>query len=66
MPALGVALLPEQDQALVDVQVLQAQGEGSAAAAGGFGVHAQEQGVEGGVVAGGGGGVVDLAEFVGG
>jgi hypothetical protein len=64
LPALGVAFLVEPDQASVEVG--EVDGEGAAAAAGGFGVQSQQQGVEDGVVAADAGGSVDLGELGGG
>lgn len=46
------------------VEVAGVQGEGGGAAAGGFEVQADQEGVEGGVVAGGRGDVVDGGELV--
>lgn len=63
LPAHGLALLAQEDQALVRVQILRAHGEGTAAAACGLGVQAQQQRVQGGVVARGGGDMVDLSEL---
>jgi hypothetical protein len=63
LPANGATLLADVEEAAVLVEVLRAQGEGSAAAARGFGVQSQYEGVEFGVVAGGGDGVVDLGEL---
>jgi hypothetical protein len=60
LPPLGVALLPQQDQALVRVQVGRAQGERPATPAGGLRVQPQQQGVQRRVVAGRGGDLVDL------
>ena len=53
LPADRLALLPQQDQALVRVQVLRAQRQRAAAAAGGLGVQPQQQRVELGIIAGG-------------
>jgi hypothetical protein len=44
------------------VEVDGSEGEGAAASAGRFGVEAEEEGVQGGVVAGGGSDVVDFGE----
>jgi hypothetical protein len=63
LPADGPAFLADVDQAAVLVEVLRAQSERSAAAARGFGVQPQDEGVEFGVIAGGGDGVVDLGEL---
>jgi hypothetical protein len=62
LPAHGFALLPQPDEALIGVQIGRAQGEGAAAPARGLGVQAQEQRVEGRVVAGADGYLVDLGE----
>ena len=62
LPPDRLALFPEQDQALVAVQVGRAQGEGAAAAAGGLGVQPQDHRVELGIVSGGGGDLVDLGQ----
>ena len=62
LPPLRLALLPQQDPALDRVKVDGPEGEGTAAPAGGFDVQAQEQGVEGGVVAGGSCDFVDFGE----
>jgi hypothetical protein len=64
LPADGVAFFVESDEAVVGVEVVGSEGEGAAAAAGGSGVQADEQGVEFGVAAGGGRDVVDLCEPV--
>ena len=62
LPADRLALFPQQDQALIAVQVGRAQRERAAAAAGGLGVQPQDQRVEFGVVARGGGDLVDLRQ----
>lgn len=62
LPAHGLALLPQEDQTLVRVEIARAQRQGAAATAGGFGVQPQQERVQGGVVAGGRGDVVDLGQ----
>jgi hypothetical protein len=62
LPADRLALFAEQDQALVRVQVGRAQRERTAAPAGGLGVQPQDQRVQFGVIAGGGGDLVDLGQ----
>ena len=63
LPAHGVAFLVETHEAEVWVEVLESEGEGAAAAAGGLGVQPQEEGVEDDVIAAGPRGGVDLVEF---
>jgi hypothetical protein len=60
LPPHGLALLAQPDQALLRIEIGRPQCEGSAAPTSGLGVQAQEQGVEGWVVAGGRGDLVDL------
>ncbi len=62
LPADRLALLPEQDQALLSVQVQGAQRERAAAPAGGLGVQPQDHRVKFGVIARGGGDLVDLRQ----
>jgi hypothetical protein len=66
LPADRGAFLSQPHQAPVGVEVGEVDGECSAAAASGFGVQPEQQGVEDGVVAAGAGGGVDLLEFPGG
>ena len=61
LPADRLALLPQQDQALVRVQVPRPQRQRAAAAAGGLGVQPQEQRVQLRVIARRRGDLVDLA-----
>ena len=65
LPPKCVAL-PQSHQAALRVEILEEHAEAAAAAGGGFGVEAQDEGVEDGIVAAGAGGKVDLGEFVGG
>ena len=51
-------------QGLFWVEIMGAEGECAGAATGGFGVEPEDESVEGWVVAGGGGDVVDLIESV--
>jgi hypothetical protein len=46
LPADCLAFFPEQDQALLAVEVGRAQAQGAAAAAGGLGVQPEDQRVE--------------------
>src|SRR6266536_1579346 len=62
LPAHRFPLLPQTDEVPGGVEVLGAQVQGTAAAAGGLGVQPQQQGVEFGVVAGGARDGVDLGE----
>jgi hypothetical protein len=66
LPPDGAAFLVQLDEAVVGVEVLQADGEGAAAATGGFGVQAEQECVEDDVVAARAGGGFDVFEFVGG
>jgi hypothetical protein len=59
LPAHGFALFPQEDQALIRVEILRTQCEGAAAAARGLGVQPQQQGVEDDVIARGACGVGD-------
>jgi hypothetical protein len=63
LPAERLALFPEQDQALLRVQVQRAQREGAASPAGGLGVQPQDQRVELMVIARGRGDLVDLRQL---
>lgn len=47
---VAAVLFPQVDQALFGVEIVQTQSEGTATAAGGFDVQAQNQGIEVGVV----------------
>jgi hypothetical protein len=62
LPADRLALFPQQDQALVWVEIVRAQRQCAAAAAGGIGVQPQQQRVQLRVVPGGRGGLVDLRQ----
>ena len=62
LPADRLALLPQQDQALVRVEILRTQRERAAAAAGGLRVQPQQQRVQLRVIARGRGGLVDLRQ----
>ena len=62
LPADRLALFAQQDQALIGVQFGRAQREGAAAAACGLGVQPQDQRIEVGVIARGGGDLVDLRQ----
>jgi hypothetical protein len=55
LPADRLIRFPQPDQALVRVQIVRAQREGAAAAAGGLGVQPQQQRVQLGIIARGGG-----------
>lgn len=66
MPPDGAAFFVQLYEAVVGVEVFEGDGEGAAAAAGGFCVEAGEGGVEDDVVAVGACGGVDVFEFVGG
>jgi hypothetical protein len=62
VPAEGFTFFAESDQTLVGVEVAGLEGERAAASARGFGVHAQNQSVQRGIVAGGRGYLVDLGK----
>jgi hypothetical protein len=62
LPAHGLAFLPEQDQALVRIQVRRQQSERAAAAAGRLGMQPENQTVRSRVVAGSRGNVVEVRQ----
>jgi hypothetical protein len=64
LPADGLPLLPQPDQALAGVQVIGPQRQRPAAAAGGLGVQPQQQRVELGIIAAVGSGLADLGQPV--
>ena len=63
LPTHGATFLPESDTAVVVIEVLDPETEGSTASAGGFDVESQEEKVELGVVACRRCGVDDLCEL---
>jgi hypothetical protein len=62
VPAHSLALLPQQDQALIRIRIPRAQRQRAATAAGGLGMQPQQQRVQIRVVARVGGDLVDLRQ----
>ena len=66
LPADGLALLAQEDQALLGIEILRAQRQRTAPAAGSLGVQAQQQRVQLRVIARGRRRVVDLGQALAG